>query len=209
MSSVRSCLVYACSGYTKDKFESKLYESEQIFLSPLCVNLIAQKWTTSIYPSVINCSQGLKMEYAGEALRGVCRLPYKNADFIVVIDRWNSFALTPSPTRGSRLYRPSESHYWSQDTPPYLIVLTLTCPAISQKARMLAALNPGPLTTDSNSFLYLQTKHIQFCYFHIISFKVALQIVSEKLLKTQGLIWQLSGPCLPAIYPDQILILVT
>lgn len=131
------------------------------------------------------------MEYAGEALREVCRLPYENADFIVVIDRWNSFELTPSPTRGSRLDRPSESHYWSQDTPPYLLVLTLTSPAISQTARMLAALNPGPLTTDSNStfgFLYLQTQHIQFCYFHIISFKVALQIVSEKLLKTQGLI---------------------
>lgn len=138
-----------------------------------------------------------------EALRGVFRLSYENADLVVVIDRWNSFELTPSPTRGSRLDRPSESHYWSQDTPPYLYV---SCNFTKNP------LNPGPLTTDSNStfgFLYLQTKHIQFCYFHIISFKVALQIVSEKLLKTQGLIWQLSGPCLPAICPDQILILVT
>lgn len=130
------------------------------------------------------------MEYTVEAQQRVSKLPYENADFVVVMDRRNSFGLTPSRTRGSRLDRPSESDVWLTGH-SLLLVLTLTSPAISQKARMLAALNPGPLTTDSNGtfgFRYLQTKHIQFCYFHIISFKVALQIVSEKLLKTQGLI---------------------
>lgn len=36
---------------------------------------------TSIYSLVVNCGRSLKREYAGEALRGVSRLPTKKSDW--------------------------------------------------------------------------------------------------------------------------------
>lgn len=61
----------------------------------------------TIHPSVLNLGEGLKKENAGEALRGVSKLPSENAVFAPVLFGKGLDEYFPQPG-GSR--SPCESH---------------------------------------------------------------------------------------------------
>lgn len=68
-------LIYTCQSYQGLSWDTKT-------LCPhACAVFSDQKWTSSLYPSIVNCDQSLKREYAGEALRRKSKLPSENIDF--------------------------------------------------------------------------------------------------------------------------------
>lgn len=72
-----------CPGY--QDYLSLSWEVEQLLLSPLCVLVSAQKGTISTYPSVVNCGQDVKRQYAVEVVRGVSGLLLENSYFAQVV----------------------------------------------------------------------------------------------------------------------------
>lgn len=133
-------LVYNnCPGH-KD-YQHLNWDTEILLLSPLCKLSMAQWWTTSISPPVVNWVQGLKREYADSTLQEVPRFSSET----LTLHRWNVTELTswrPLRPRGRATLLASLKTQ-SSALPSILILIPIS-QGISQYAHG-GWLIPGPL----------------------------------------------------------------
>lgn len=117
---------------------SKLLESNIIltntFFTHLCTCQCSDVHSFNIH-QLSKYGRCLKREYTWEAQRRVPRWPHENSDFVqVLVNRRNSFKLTPSQTWVSSQCRPSEATpgTWGNRLSPFFLILTPILPEISQ-----------------------------------------------------------------------------